>query len=222
MARTISLAEHVEVIDLAEPPQGGALGRVGRRLHGLVGRGRGDRRRLVLSEDGLLVVADGGSGKGLEIPWEAVRKATIDDGSRWGYVSGVCRFPVYDVRDDGSGSGVLIGPLWSHASSLMPEWCPVEGLEPVPSQAPNLALILEPRRPGLRSLLQDNGGRRSTDAIALLLLRVQDPDLAREALATRDLVGELDHDDLGYLGRAAGEVRPDQQARSGDASAASA
>jgi hypothetical protein len=151
-----------------------------------------------------LVVETGSALRGrLEIQWDLIRKAVVDDGSRWGYVAAVCRFPVYDVRSNGSGSGVLVGPLWSQAAALLPPDCPVAALEPVPEQSPNLILIFEPQISIPAPRAQNRRRPLETDSIAGLILRVEDPDAARAAIASRVEVGDIDHDDLEYLNRAA-------------------
>lgn len=154
---------------------------------------------LLVTEDTLVVDARTELKGRLEIPWDSIRKAVLDDGARWGFVSEVCRFPVYADRPDGPGYGVLIGPLWSNAASLMPPECPVAALDPVPAQAPNLALIFEPAIPA--SALRRQNGHRSaeTDSIVGLLLCAEDPDAARAAFGERQAIGDVDHDDLEYL-----------------------
>jgi len=138
----------------------------------------------------------------VEIPRGSIRKVIVDDGIRWGYVSGVCRFPAYDVRRDGSGSGALIGPLWSQASSLMPPACPVMGLDPVPRQAPNVALIFDPPISNLSLRGRNAAAPRPPASVAVLLLSVEHPGVARDLLASKLEVGDVDHDDLAYLGGA--------------------
>lgn len=189
MGRTLSLADHVDEIALA-PPQarGGALIGGLRRIFGASSRPASGALRV--TDSGISVRADQWPEDGVEIQWPNVRKLIVDDGTRWGYVSGVCRFPVYDLRQDGSGSGVLIGPLWSHAGSLLPEGCPAAQLEPVPAEAPNIALILDP------ALAMPN---EDAAAIAILLLRAEDPEAARAVLADHRPVGDAAHDDLEYL-----------------------
>lgn len=157
---------------------------------------------MLITEDGLVIDARSIFRGRLQVPWASIRKAVIDDGSRWGYVSEVCRFPVYATRPDDSGAGALIGPLWSTVSSLMPSDCPFPAVDPVPSQAPNLALIFEPQvfTPSMRG---DNAGNGAAalelDSIAGMLLLADDPDAARATLAPRVDVGDLGLDDLDYL-----------------------
>ena len=196
MGRTLSLADHLDEIRLAPPRvRGGALARGLRRIPGL-NRARGpEAGSMRVTDAGLVLRAPGGYEDGLELPWKAIRKLVIDDGNRWGYVSGVCRFPVYDLRPDGSGSGVLIGPLWSHAGSLLPEGCPTAEVDPVPADAPNLALILEPAM------------AVTGEPVAILLLCLEDPEGARETLSGRPPFGDLAHDDLEFLTNAARRPR---------------
>jgi hypothetical protein len=183
--------------------------RIVRKRHVAVGS-------LLVNDDALMVEARALLRGRLEVPLGAVRKAVIDDGSRWGYVASVCRFPVYDFRSDGSGSGTLIGPLWSHASSLMPAGCPVASLDPVPDQAPNLVLIFEPAVPmpsprdGIRQHPSD------PDKIVGLLLRVEDPDAIRAALASRIEIGDIEQEDLAYLAASAGPRPSRNGSRSGN------
>ena len=199
MGRTISLAEHVSEIRLASAHARG--GAVARGLRHLTRRKPKVSAGLRATDSALLLYAEGRFEDGVEIPWRDVRKLVVDDGTRWGYVSGVCRFPVYDLRPDGSGSGVLIGPLWSNAGSLLPDGCPVAEVEPVPADAPNVAVILDPPlavpRPGRRS-----GDGPEADWVSILLLRARDPEAAREALAAHQTLGDVDHDDLEYLSQA--------------------
>jgi hypothetical protein len=188
MGRTLSLADHVDEIRLSPArTRGGALARGLRRIPGLSSGDSPAAGSLRATDAGLALHAPGDYEDGLEVPWGDIRKLVLDDGNRWGYVSGVCRFPVYDLRPDGSGSGVLIGPLWSHAGSLLPEGCPRAEVDPVPADPPNLALILEPPL----SL--------AGEAAAIMLLCVEDPEGARELLAGRPPFGDLAHDDLEYL-----------------------
>jgi hypothetical protein len=154
---------------------------------------------LLVTEDALVVDARAELKGRLEIPWDSIRKAVVDDGARWGYVSEVCRFPVYADRSDGDGYGALIGPLWSHAASLMPPECPVAALDPVPARPPNLALILEPVIPAPTPRGQNGPPSPGTNSIVGLLLRTDDPDAARAALDERLAIGDVDHGDLEYL-----------------------
>ena len=223
MGRTISLAEHVDEIRLATPrARGGFIFRLVGWIPGLGNRGRVAAATLRATDSALLLRAEDRFENGVEIPWRDVRKLIVDDGTRWGYVSGVCRFPVYDTRPDGSGSGVLIGPLWSHAASLLPEGCPLATVDPVPPEAPNVAVIFDPPfaipNPG-----RQNGATPETEWIAALLLRAADSEAAREALTVHHTLGDLGHDDLEYLAEAARRPGHGRRPSSGhQASAASA
>jgi hypothetical protein len=168
----------------AEPPRG-LLRRRQKR--------RDDAGSLLVTKQALVLEARHVLRGRLEIGWDSIRKAIVDDGARWGHVAKACRFPVYDLREDGSGSGTLIGPLWSLGGSLMPAACPLLEIDPVPAVAPNLALLFDPLLdvPSLR----DGGG----GAAALLLLHVTEPEPARAALAEQAPIGELDQGDFAYL-----------------------
>jgi hypothetical protein len=191
----------------AASPQPVSLGKRGRKLWE-----RANKReiikpeitagRLLVNHGALVVDAGAELGGRLEIPWYAIRKAVVDDGSRWGYVAAVCRFPVYAVRSDGSGSGTLIGPLWSRAAALLPAGSPVVEIDPVPEQSPNLVLIFDP---GIAARPPQGDGDRRGDgnSIVGMLLRTDNPAAARTAIASRIEIGDLDHDDLEYLNRAA-------------------
>jgi hypothetical protein len=156
---------------------------------------------LLVTDDALVVEARASLKGRLEIPWDSIRKAVVDDGARWGYVSEVCRFPVYANRSNISGYGALIGPLWSNAASLMPPECPVAALDPFPARPPNLALILEPAVPAPAPRGQNGRWSAGTNSIVGLLLRAADPDAARAALDERLAIGDVDQDDLEYLVR---------------------
>jgi hypothetical protein len=187
----------------AASPQSGFLGKHGRKFWARTPKPQITAGRLLVNHDALVVDAGAELVGHLEIPWYAIRKVVVDDGSRWGYVAAVCRFPVYAVRSDGSGSGTLIGPLWSRAAALLPAACPVVGIDPVPEQSPNLALIFDP---GIAARPPEGNGDRRGDgnSIVGMLLRADDPAAARAAIASRIEIGDLDHDDLEYLNRAAG------------------
>jgi hypothetical protein len=186
----------------AASPAPGFLGKRGRRFWEMTHKRRVSGGRLLVTHDALIVDAGAELGGRLEIPWELIRNAVVDDGSRWGHVAAVCRFPVYAVRSNGSGSGTLIGPLWSRAAALLPDRCPVARIEPVPEQPPNLALIFDPAIAAHPP--QSNGNRRGGDSIVGMLLRADDPAAARAAIASIIQVGDLNHDDLEYLNRVAG------------------
>jgi len=190
----------------AASPPSGLLGKRGRRFWEMVNKPQISAGRLLVRQDALVVEAGAELGGPLEIPWVSIRKGVADDGSRWGYVAAVCRFPVYATRSNGSGSGTLIGPLWSRAAALLPAGCPVVGVDPVPEESPNLALIFDP--PISAHAKHGNGGRPGeADSIVGMLLRADDPAAARAALAPNIDFGDVDHDDLEYLNRAADSSR---------------
>ena len=202
-----------EILLAGALPPSGFLHRRGRKVWETVLRRRPRAGTLLVTEDALVVDARAELKGRLEIPWDSIRKAVVDDGARWGYVSEVCRFPVYADRSDGDGYGALIGPLWSHAASLMPPECPVAALDPVPARPPNLALILEPAIAAPAPRGQNGHWSPGTNSIVGLLLRADDPDAARAALGELLAIGDVDQDDLEYLIRnrdadsAAGEAR---------------
>jgi hypothetical protein len=179
------------------PPES-FLQKRGRRLWELVHRRPVTAGTLLVTPEATVVDARAILRGRWQIPWTSVRKVLVDDGERWGYVASLCRFPVYDNRADGSGSGALIGPLWSHAASLTPPRCGQLAFDPVPVQAPNIALVLEPplAAPSRRS----NGAYGQDRPVKLVLVRANDPLAARQVLAPRPEFGDLDHDDLLYLG----------------------
>lgn len=178
------------------PPSGILQKRV-RRIWEIAHRHPVTAGKLVVTEPALVVDARAILRGRWEIPWSSLRRVVVDDGERWGYVASLCRFPVYDDRRDGSGSGALIGPLWSHAASLMPPRCPQLAFDPVPVLAPNVALVLDPSlaAPSRRG----DGGTGLDRPTSILMVRAQNPEFARRALASRAPLGDLDHDDLVYL-----------------------
>jgi len=181
------------------PPEG-FLQKRGRRFWELVHRHPVTAGTLVLTPEATVVDARGILRGRWEIPWASVRKVMVDDGERWGYVASLCRFPVYDTHADGSGSGTLIGPLWSHAASLMPPLCTPLAFDPVPVEAPNIAFVLDPCQ--LAPSRRNDGAYGRDRPAALVLVRANDPEAARQALAFRSEFGDLDHDDLVYLATA--------------------
>jgi hypothetical protein len=198
----------------ASPPSGFLRWRVAKvwqRTH----KRRASAGKLLVTEDALVVEARAELKGRLEIPWDSIRKAVVDDGARWGYVSEICRFPVYANRSEGPGNGALIGPLWSNAASLMPPECRVVALNPVPARPPNLALILEPATPAPAPRGQNGHWSAGRNSIVGLLLRADDPDAARAALDERVTIGDVDQDDLEYLIR-------NRDAASGNGASASA
>jgi hypothetical protein len=181
------------------PPEG-FLQKRGRRFWELIHRHPVTAGTLVLTPEAIVVDARAILRGRWEIPWTAVRKTMVDDGERWGFVASLCRFPVYDSHPDGSGSGTLIGPLWSHAASLMPPRCPHLVFDPVPVEAPNIALVLDPCQ--LAPSRRNDGAHGQDRPVALVLVRANDPVAARQALASRSEFGDLDHDDLVHLSTA--------------------
>jgi hypothetical protein len=202
----------IPLAPIVPPP--GYLNKSDRKLGGIVRKRRVSPGKLLITDDVLAVDARSLLRGRLEIPLDAIRKAVVDDGSRWGYVAAVCRFPVYDSRPDGSGSGTLIGPLWSHASSLMPAGCPVRSLDPVPDQPPNLILIFDPAVPAPSPRDGNHRDPRDSDSIVALLLRLDDPDAARAALASRIEVGDIGQDDLAHLTESAARRHSDNGSKS--------
>jgi hypothetical protein len=180
---------HLTLADV--PPPAGLLGRLRKRSVPSPGT-------LFVAADGVVIESPGAFRSPLSIPWSTFRKVAVDDGARWGGVSGSCRFPVYDIRSDRMGSGALIGPLWSHAAALMPEACREELIAPVPLLAPNIAFVFEP----LLTTPPEGGAQQQPPApIAALMLCVADPDAARSAFSSSVAVGDVDHDDLEYLNK---------------------
>jgi hypothetical protein len=187
----------VEIPLAGTVPPAGFLQKRGRRLWELVHRHPVTAGTLVVTPEAIVVDARAILRGRWEIPWTSVRRVVVDDGERWGYVASLCRFPVYDTHPDGSGSGGLIGPLWSHAASLLPPGCSRLMFDPVPVRAPNVALLLNP---GLPAPSRRRDGAYGMDRpVSLVLVRAQDPAAARLVLANRGEFGDLDHDDLVYL-----------------------
>jgi hypothetical protein len=180
-------------------PPSGFLHRRARWLWELTHQPRGTAGSLWVTEEALVVNAPREFRGRIKIPWGTVRKAVVDDGARWGYVSEVCRFPVHANRPEDSGYGALIGPLWSEASSLMPPDCAIAELDPVPAQPPNLALIFEPGVPAPSARGEDGHGSPDPASLVGLLVRTDNPDAARTAIASRLEVGDVDRADLEYL-----------------------
>jgi hypothetical protein len=174
------------------------LGQRGRRLWEALDRRQRPGRAggLLIGHGGVAIDAPAAIAHRLRVPWSAIRKVVVDDGSRWGHVAASCRFPVYDIRSDRGGSGALIGPLWSHAAAIMPSGCAVELLDPVPQQPPNVAFVFEPA-----VALAANVDRPAPTAIVSLMLCVENTDAARAAFRSSVAIGDVDHDDLEYLTR---------------------
>ncbi len=190
----------IEIPLAATVPPSGFLQKRGRRFWEIVHRHPVTAGNLVVTESALVIDARAILRGRWEIPWKSLRKVVVDDGERWGYVASICRFPVYDDRSNGSGSGALIGPLWSQAASLVPPTCPQLVFDPVPVEAPNVALILDPvlAAPSRRS----NGAGGQDRPVAVVMVRAQNPDFARLAIASRAPLGDIDHDDLAFLATA--------------------
>jgi hypothetical protein len=196
--RTRSRNGSVAAIRLAGvSPPSGFLHRRGRKVWETVHKRRASAGTLLVTEDALVVDARAELKDRLEILWDSIRKAVVDDGARWGYVSEVCRFPVYADLPDGPGYGALIGPLWSNAASLMPPGARWRRWTRFRHGPPNLALIFEPAIPAPAPRGQNRFAE--TGSIVGLLLCAGDPDAARAALGERLAIGDVDHDDLEYL-----------------------
>jgi hypothetical protein len=185
-----------------DEPARGFLGRRSRR--------REDAGSLLITKGSLVLEARHVLSGRVEVAWDSIRKAVVDDGTRWGHMARNCRFGAYDIHPDGSGSGTLIGPLWSRAASVMPAACPMLEIEPVPAEPPNLALLFEPLAE-IPSLLQGNGGA------AILLLLAADAEEARALIAEHATVGEIDRDDLAYLESLAGSGQASRGVDAGSA-----
>jgi hypothetical protein len=191
MARRIASLHRSEEIRLAgDAPSGGALGRFLRRQQ------PGSAKLLVFA-GGLLIDGHPAFPGKLEIPLGSVQRAVVDDGSGWAYTTAACRFPVFDRRPDGSGTGALVGPLWSTSPSLMPDGCPVMQLAPVPVQAPNIALIFDP----CVAISAEDAPGGAGGSVGAMFLCAEDPDIAAERLGARLQVGPLGLDILDYLKR---------------------
>jgi hypothetical protein len=188
-----------------DEPARGFLGRRSRR--------REDAGSLLITKGSLVLEARHVLRGRLEIGWDSIRKAIVDDGTRWGHMALTCRFGAYDVRPEGAGSGTLIGPLWARAASVMPAACPMLEIDPVPAEPPNLALVFEPLLE-ISSFREGDGG-----AAAIVLLRAADPEEARALIAEHATVGEIDRDDLAYLEAAAGPGRIAREAADSEQSA---
>jgi hypothetical protein len=186
----------------------------------VIGRGRsargGSGAKLLVSAGALLIDGHPDLGGKLEIPLGSVKRVVVDDGAGWAYTTSICRFPIFDRRPDGSGTGALVGPLWSTSPSLMPDGCPVIALGPVPAEVPNVALFFEPC---ISTVIDGRAPRQGGGTVAAMFLRAEDPDSATDLLSARLPTGPLGLDLLEYL------KRPNLQlpeAADGEASAASA
>ena len=217
MARRIASLHRSEEIRLAgSPPNGGFLGRVlGRSASSRNGSGPA---RLLVSAGALLIEGHPDFSEKLEISLRSIRRVVVDDGTGWAYTTATCRFPIFDRRADGSGTGALVGPLWATSPSLLPEECPVLELQPVPAQVPNLALIFDP------CVAISDGNSRSGSArgpVAMMILRAEDPDLALESLGARLTTGPMGLEVLDYLKRPSQAV-PAAGGQASESAAASA
>lgn len=216
MARRIASLHRMDEIPLSGSSSGGGvLSRVfGRSANG---HGRSGPAKLLVSAGALLIEGHPAFDDKLEIPLRSIRRAFVDDGTGWAYTTATCRFPIFDRRSDGSGTGALVGPLWATSPSLVPEDCPVMQLPPVPAEVPNIALIFDP----CISIAVDSSSQshNPVGGVAVMVLRAEDPDLAAELLAARLTTGPMGLEVLDYLKR---PNWPQPQAPAGEASAVSA
>jgi hypothetical protein len=138
----------------------------------------------------------------LIVPLDQVRKAAVDDGRRWGERGRMYRFPVYDIRGDGSGTREMLGPLWDADRRYVRPGATLPILDTESGRTPNVALIFE--EPIAVSGVQEKDHTPlEGEAMAGLLLHVADPAEARQALATAKVpVADVDRDDLEILGSA--------------------
>ena len=136
----------------------------------------------------------------LIVPLDQLRKAAVDDGRRWGERAGMFRFPVYDIRHDGSGTREMLGPLWDADRRYVKPGSTLPILDTESGRTPNVALVFED--PITASGVQEKDHTPlEGEAMAGLLLHVADPAEARQALATaRVPVADIDRDDLEILG----------------------
>ena len=168
------------------------LGRSGKRGPG------SDPARLLVSAGALLIEGHPDFPEKIEISLRSIRRAVVDDGTGWAYTTATCRFPIFDRRADGSGTGALVGPLWATSPSLLPEECPVLELQPVPAQVPNVALIFDPCV-SIAAGSSSNGS--APGSVAVMILRAEDPDLALELLGERLTMAPMGLEVLDYLKR---------------------
>ena len=136
----------------------------------------------------------------LVIPLSQLRRAAVDDGRRWGRRASHFRFPVYDLRSDGSGSRELLGPLWDSDRRYLRPGQALPVLDVEQDRPPNVALVFD--EPVAVSGVQEKEHTPlEGEAMAGLLLHVEDPAEARQALATAKApLGDIDADDLEVLG----------------------
>ena len=219
MARPIASLHRMDEIPLAgSSSSGGVWSRVlGRSRNG---RGRSAPAKLLVSAGGLLIEGHPNFPENLEIPLRSIRRAVVDDGTGWAYTTATCRFPIFDRREDGSGTGALVGPLWATSPSLIPGDCPVLELEPVPAQVPNIALIFDPCLSADAAGISSDGD--AAGSIAVMILRAEDPDRALELLGTRLTTGPMGLEVLDYLKSPRPSVQPAAAGESSETAAASA
>jgi hypothetical protein len=216
MARRIASLHRTDEIPLSSRSSGGGvLSRVLRRSENSA-RHSGPAKLLV-SASGLLIEGHPAFPERLEIPLGSIQRAVVDDGTGWAYTTATCRFPIFDRRADGSGTGALVGPLWATSPSLIPKDCPVLQLEPVPAEVPNIALIFDPCLSIAAGHASANGS--APGSIAMLILRAEDPDLAMELLGERLKTAPMGLEVLDYLNRPSWSM---PEASGSEASAASA
>jgi hypothetical protein len=197
MARRIASLHRTDEIPLAgNGSGGGVLGRVLGRSG--KGGGRSGSAKLHVSAGALLIEGHPAFGGGLEIPLRSIHRAIVDDGAGWAYTTATCRFPIFDRRSDGSGTGALVGPLWATSPSLMPDGCPVLELDPVPVEVPNIALIFDPC---ISTSAQSSANGGADGLVAVMILRAEDPSLAGELLGARVTTGPMGLDILDHLKR---------------------
>jgi hypothetical protein len=216
MARRIASLHRSDEIPLSgRSSGGGVLSRVFGRSEN--GAQRSGAAKLHVSASGLLLEGHPAFPAKLEIPLRSIQRAVVDDGTGWAYTTATCRFPIFDRRSDGSGTGALVGPLWATSPSLIPEDCPVLQLDPVPAEIPNIALIFEP----CLSIAAGNGAAEGSGAgsVAVMMLRAEDPDLALELLGARLKTAPMGLEVLDYLKRPSWRL---PEASASEASAASA
>ena len=138
----------------------------------------------------------------LVVPFANLRKASVDDGRRWGQRARRFRFPVYDIRDDGSGSRDLIGPLWDVDRGYIRPGSALPVLDIEHDRPPNVALVF--REPiTVSNVVEKDHTPLEGEAMAGLLLHVADPAEARQGLASSKVaIADIDWDDLEILGAA--------------------
>ena len=217
MARRIASLHRMDEIPLAGcSSRGGVLSRVlGRSSNG---NGRSAQARLLVSAGALLIEDHPAFEDKLELPLRSIQRAYVDDGTGWAYTTATCRFPIFDRRSDGSGTGALVGPLWATSPSLLPEDCPVLELDPVPAEVPNIVLIFDPCIAVPGGVSPDGVAA----GVAMMVLRAEDPDLAAELLNPKLKTGPMGLEILDYLKRPNWVLPEASGGKASEASAASA